>query len=245
MKIIAIIPCRFGSTRFEGKPLISILGKPMIQWVYERAKASDILTDAVVATDDDRIRDCVKDFGGQVLLTATVHRCGSDRAAEASNHLGLDSEDIVINIQGDQPAFDPRSLTHVVTPLRDDASVQMSTLVFKIDNPTEIQDSNCVKCVFDNNHYALYFSRSPIPYGRDQGMAVDVYKHLGIYAFRKAFLDRFASLPEGRLENIEKLEQLRAIEFGYRIKVAKTPFDSKEIDSPSDLKDLEAILNNR
>jgi 3-deoxy-manno-octulosonate cytidylyltransferase (CMP-KDO synthetase) len=244
MRIVAIIPCRFGSKRFEGKPLISILGKPMIQWVYERAKASEVLSEAVVATDDERIRRCVEGFGGHVLMTARYHRCGSDRAAEAAHHLGLEDDDIVVNIQGDQPAFDARSLGEVVSPLMEDQDIVMSTLVFKIDDPVEIQDPNCVKCVFGADGFALYFSRSPVPFGRDRGTAVDVYKHLGIYAFRKSFLDQFAAMPEGRLETLEKLEQLRALEHGYRIKVVKTLFDSKEIDAPSDLQKLESFLGN-
>lgn len=242
MRIVAIIPCRYDSERFEGKPLAPIFGKPMIQWVYERAQQATIVTDVVVATDDERICRCVEGFNGRVLMTAKSHRCGSDRAAEAARKLDLRDEDIVINIQGDQPAFDTRCLSELVSPLIDDFRLVMSTLIYKITDPAEIKDPNHVKCVSDNENFALYFSRSAIPFGRDGSVSFDIFKHLGIYAFRKRFLDRFASLPEGRLEAIEKLEQLRAMEHGYRIKVVETRYDSKEVDTPEDIGKLETIL---
>jgi 3-deoxy-manno-octulosonate cytidylyltransferase (CMP-KDO synthetase) len=245
MKIAAIIPCRYGSKRFEGKPLAPILGKPMIQWVYEKAQQAAILTDVVVATDDERIYGCVEGFGGRVLMTASTHRSGSDRAAEAARMLDLSDDDIVINIQGDQPAFDPQSLSKVVSPLMDDLELVMTTLVYKISDPIQIEDPNHVKCVFDKENFALYFSRSPIPFGRDSAMSFDIFKHLGIYAYRNHFLQRFASLPQGRLEAIEKLEQLRAIEHGYRIKVVEIRYDSKEVDSPEDIEKIEMILGNK
>lgn len=160
MKTVAIIPCRYGSTRYEGKPVMPILGKPMIQWVYERAQASSVLDEVAVATDDERICRCVEGFGGRVVMTAPTHRSGSDRAAEAANILGLTAEDIVVNIQGDQPAFDPRCLEEVISPLIEDPHLGMSTLIYKITDPAEITDPNHVKCVFDENHFALYFSRS-------------------------------------------------------------------------------------
>jgi 3-deoxy-manno-octulosonate cytidylyltransferase (CMP-KDO synthetase) len=241
---VAIIPCRYGSKRFEGKPLTPILDKPMIQWVYERAKQAAILTDVVVATDDERIYECVKDFGGRVLMTAPTHRSGSDRVAEAARALGLKDEDIVINIQGDQPAFDPRSLPGLVSPLIHNPGLVMTTLVYRTTDPAEIKDPNHVKCVFDKEDFALYFSRSPIPFGRDGSERFDIFKHLGIYAYRKHFLERFASLPQGRLEAIEKLEQLRALEHGYRIKVVETPYDSKEVDRPEDIERLEMSLRS-
>jgi len=245
MKIVAIIPSRYGSKRFEGKPLMPILGKPMIQWVYERAKQAAILTDVVVATDDERIYRCVEGFGGRVLMTALSHKSGSDRAAEAAGKLDLQDNDIVINIQGDQPAFDPESLLGVVSPLKEDSGLVMSTLVYKITDPAEIKDPNSVKCVFDKDNIALYFSRSPIPYDREGVEPIHIFKHLGIYAFRKHFLDRFARLPQGRLEAIEKLEQLRAMEHGYRIKVVETRYDSKEVDTPEDIEKIEMTLGNQ
>jgi 3-deoxy-manno-octulosonate cytidylyltransferase (CMP-KDO synthetase) len=244
MKIVGIIPCRHASTRLEGKPLVPVLGKPMIQWVWERAKQATILANVVVATDDERIYGCVEGFSGRVLMTASTHRSGSDRAAEAAQALGLEDDDIVINIQGDQPAFDPRCLSEVVSPLIDDPELVMTTLIYRITDPAEIEDPNCVKCVFDKNNFALYFSRSPIPFscGSEQP---DMFKHLGIYAFRKHFLERFASLPQNRLEGVERLEQLRAMEHGYRIKVVETHYDSKEVDSPSDIEKVEAVLKEK
>lgn len=244
MKIVAIIPSRYASTRLEGKPLMPILGKPMIQWVYEKAKQADILTEVVVATDDDRIYGCVEGFGGRVVMTAAIHRSGSDRAAEAAEALGLRDEDIVINIQGDQPAFDQRCLSEVVSPLMDNPELVMTTLVHKIADPAEIEDPNHVKCVFDKEKFALYFSRSSIPFDRDGSASFDFFKHLGIYAFRKHFLDRFTSLPQGGLEAVEKLEQLRALEHGYRIKVVETQYDSKEVDTPEDIEKVEMVLGD-
>ena len=244
MKIIAIIPSRYGSNRFKGKSLALILGKPLIQWVYEKAKQAAILDDVVVATDDERIYGCVEGFGGRVLMTAPVHRSGSDRAAEAAQALGLKDEDIVINIQGDQPAFDELALSEVVAPLKEDPGLVMSTLVCKITDPAEINDPNHVKCAFDKDHFALYFSRSTIPFDRDGSSTFNFFKHLGIYAFRKHFLDRFASLPQGGLEALEKLEQLRVLEYGYKIKVVETKYDSKEVDTPSDVEKLEKILGD-
>jgi 3-deoxy-manno-octulosonate cytidylyltransferase (CMP-KDO synthetase) len=244
MKIVAIIPCRYGSTRFDGqgKPIAPILGKPMIQWVYEKAKESDILDDVVVATDDERIRDAVRRFGGRVEMTARVHRSGTDRAAEAAGILALDAEDIVINIQGDQPAFDTRCLSQLVDPLQKDPMVDMTTLVYKITEPAELEDPNHVKCVFDHNGFALYFSRSLIPFGPVGKITYDVFKHLGLYAYRKRFLDVFASLPQGRLEALERLEMLRALEFGHPIRIVETPYDSLEVDTRKDIAKLEAVL---
>jgi 3-deoxy-manno-octulosonate cytidylyltransferase (CMP-KDO synthetase) len=242
VNVVAIIPCRYGSKRFEGKPMAPILGKPVIQWVYERANKAEILSDVVVATDDERILNCVERFGGRALLTARTHRSGSDRAAEAAARLDLKNEDIVLNIQGDQPALPCQSLSEVVRPLMEASDLVMSTLARRIRDPGEVPDPNCVKCVFDQEGFALYFSRSPVPFNRDGLKHVDVFKHVGIYAFRKHFLDRFTSLPEGRLEAAERLEQLRALEYGFPIKVVETAYDSKAVDTPSDIEKLEAVL---
>jgi 3-deoxy-manno-octulosonate cytidylyltransferase (CMP-KDO synthetase) len=201
-----------------------------------------LLTDIVIATDDDRIRAAVEDFGGTVTMTASVHRSGSDRVAEAADQLGLEDQDIVVNIQGDQPAFDQQCLSEVVAPLVDDLDTVMSTLIFKIIDPSELFDSNHVKCVFDHEDFALYFSRALIPFAPKDQIDFDVYKHLGIYAYRKHFLTHFVTLPQGRLEMIERLEQNRVLEYGYRIKVVKTVFDSLEVDRPEDINKLEAVL---
>jgi 3-deoxy-manno-octulosonate cytidylyltransferase (CMP-KDO synthetase) len=242
MQITAVIPCRYASKRLEGKPLIPLLGKPIIQWVYERAVQADFLNDVVVATDDERIYACVKDFGGRVLMTSSHHRTGSDRAAEAAGLLGLEDDDIVINVQGDQPALDPRSLAEVVAPLNDEPNLLMATLIRKMADTAEIGDPGNVKCVYDEQGFALYFSRLPVPFNRDASLPTGVFKHIGIYAYRKRFLDQFNALPTGRLEAIEKLEQLRVLEHGYPIKVVESAHDSKAVDTPRDLETLESLL---
>ncbi|MFC1814815.1 3-deoxy-manno-octulosonate cytidylyltransferase [Thermodesulfobacteriota bacterium] len=235
MKIVIIIPSRYGSTRFEGKPLASIEGKPMIQWVCKVAQKDSNNSNVMVATDDSRIVDTVQGFGGNALMTGEENRSGTDRVAEAAEKMGLDPDDIVVNIQGDQPAFVTDHIEAVVRPFIKDADVEMSTLAYQIDKPKEITNPKDCKVVFDSKGYALYFSRSPIPCARDATTVFDTYKHLGIYAYRKRFLDTFRRLPFGRLEEIEKLEQLRALEHGHRIMVVKTAYDSPEVDLPEDI----------
>jgi 3-deoxy-manno-octulosonate cytidylyltransferase (CMP-KDO synthetase) len=244
-QILAVIPSRYGSTRFPGKPLAQIAGRPMIQHVYESVKASEGITDAVVATDDDRIAEAVRTFGGKAVITSTENRSGTDRAAEAADHLGIGPDGIVVNVQGDQPLLDPRCIDEMIAPFQDTPGLEMSTLAFKIVNEREIHDPKDVKVTFDRQGYALYFSRSPIPHGRDADTVFDTYKHLGFYAYRKSFLDVFTALPEGELEDIEKLEQLRAIEFGHRILVVITEYDSPEVDLPIDIDRIERIIHQR
>lgn len=250
MKIAVIIPSRFGSTRFEGKPLALISGKPMIQRVYEAAIGANHVTDVVVATDDQRIVDVVQGFGGRALMTAADNRSGTDRVADAAARMGLSVDDIVINVQGDQPLLDPRCLDDVTAPFfsepetRADGrqSIGMTTLAFKIVNPSEITNPKDVKVTFDIRGYALYFSRSPIPFGRDAATSFDTYKHLGVYAYTRRFLEMFRKLPEGRLEAIEKLEQLRALEYGHGVQVVITSYDSPEVDLPEDIPRIEGLL---
>ncbi|MBW2064500.1 MAG: 3-deoxy-manno-octulosonate cytidylyltransferase [Deltaproteobacteria bacterium] len=242
MKIIAFIPARYESSRFPGKPLALIAGKPMIQHVYLRAISCSSVSRVIVATDDERISDCVQGFGGDVILTEREHHTGTDRVAEAARKIGLRDEDIAINIQGDQPLFNPESITHLLSPLLRDPSLLMSTLVYKMSAENEIQDPRNVKVVADREGFALYFSRSAIPYFRDSRWGRIYLKHLGFYAYRMGFLQEFASLPVGDLEDKEKLEQLRALEYGHRIKVIETPHDSIEVDSPKDIEEVEALL---
>lgn len=244
--VYAIIPSRYQSSRFPGKPLAPICGKPMIQHVVERARASTLPQAVAVATDDRRIADAVAAFGGQAVMTRPDHASGSDRLAEAATLLGVRDDDIVVNIQGDQPLFAPEIVEEVARPLLDDPDLPMATLIYKITDPTEIPNPNHVKTVFDRNMRALYFSRSPIPYcrdGRDGG--ADYFRHLGFYAYRKRFLDTFVTLPLGVWERTEKLEQLRALEHGYTIKVALTEHDSIEVDTPEDVRRIEAALEGR
>jgi 3-deoxy-manno-octulosonate cytidylyltransferase (CMP-KDO synthetase) len=245
MKVVCIIPSRYQSSRFEGKPLADLAGKPMIQHVYERVMRSASITYAAVATDDDRIFAAVKSFGGRAIMTGSAHRSGTDRIAEAVSGLGLDATDIVVNIQGDQPVFEPTQIDEVVKPLLDDPAIPMSTLIYRIVRTEEITHPNAVKVVFDKNHFALYFSRSTIPFVRDKGLETDYYKHHGIYAYRKGFLDQFTRLPEGVLERREALEQLRALEHGYRIKVVETPYDSVEVDTPAELERVRKLITGK
>ncbi|WP_372680237.1 3-deoxy-manno-octulosonate cytidylyltransferase [Desulfosarcina sp.] len=239
MRVVVIIPSRYGSVRFDGKPLAVICGKPMIQWVCQRAMQATCIQSVHVATDDNRIRDAVNRFGGSVVMTSSRCRSGTDRVAEAAERLGLDPGDIVVNIQGDQPLVDPRCFDAVVQPFYEDPAVKMSTLAFAIVDKREITDPKDVKVAFDKNGDALYFSRATIPHDRDGLSGVDIYKHLGVYAYTQEFLACFKGLSPGRLEEIEKLEQLRAMEHGHRIRVVVTPYDSPEVDLPEDIQRIE------
>lgn len=243
-EVIAIIPARYKSNRFRGKPLALIAGRPMIQHVVERAERVSLLSRVVVATDDSRIAECVQAFGGQYVMTGENHVCGSDRLAEAAKLLGISEHDVVVNIQGDQPLFPVEVIEQVAQPLLDDPALPMSTLIYKIIRPEEINDPNHVKTVFDRNNFALYFSRSPIPFQRnpEEKNKPTYYKHLGFYAYRKGFLLSYVALPEGEWERFEKLEQLRALEYGYKVKVVLTEHDSIEVDTPEDLLRVERSL---
>ena len=240
MKLVALIPTRWASTRFPGKALVPILGKPMIEHVYRRAQAIPGIDDVVVATDSAEIQRTVLNFGGRVVMTAENHISGSDRLAEAADILSLAAEDIIINIQGDQPAFDPEQAALVARPLRVDPDLEMSTLALPLTSSEDINNPNHVKVVFNRDHEALYFSRAPIPWPRDG--EEDYFKHIGIYAYRAGFLRHFVGLPEGRLERIERLEQLRALENGARIKVVVTSGLSPEVDVPADVRAAEEAL---
>ncbi|MBU0969882.1 MAG: 3-deoxy-manno-octulosonate cytidylyltransferase [Proteobacteria bacterium] len=239
---IAVIPSRFGSSRFEGKPLAMIAGKSMIRRVYEQTCKSSAVTRTVVATDDLRILDAVKAFGGEAVMTSDTCRSGTDRVAQTANILKLADNEVIVNIQGDQPVFNPLIIDDLVLPFKEDPSLSMSTLAFKIQDKREITDPKDVKVTFDVNGFAMYFSRAQIPYPRDGQTGVDFYKHLGFYAYQKSFLDKIVTLPTGTCENIEKLEQLRVLEFGHRIKVVITEYDSPEIDLPEDIKRIEIRL---
>lgn len=247
IEVVAIIPARYHSNRFEGKPLALINGKPMIQHVVERAQSVKMLSRVVVATDDKRIADCVKGFGGECVITRDDHVSGSDRLAEAAELLDINEQDVVVNIQGDQPLFDAEVIEQVSKPLLDDPSLPMATLIYKIIRPEEIDDPNHVKTVFDHENNALYFSRAPVPFQRnpEDDIVPTYYKHLGFYAYRKGFLLTFVALPEGEWERFEKLEQLRALEYGYRIKVILTEHDSIEVDTFEDLKRVEKFINEK
>jgi len=244
MKHYAFIPARYQSSRFPGKPLAMISGKPMIQRVYERAIACPQLSDVYVATDDERISGCVENFGGKAILTDKTHRSGTDRIAQAASLIGLEQEDIIVNIQGDQPVFDPVIVSQLIEPLEKDGDIAMTTLKHRIADESNVHNPNHVKVVTDKRGFALYFSRHSIPYLRDPGAFSDYFKHLGFYGYRMAFLLRFTRLSEGTLESAEKLEQLRALEHGFRIMVVETAFDSVEVDVPEDVLRVEEVLRH-
>ncbi len=243
--IICIIPSRYESSRFPGKPLADLCGKPMIQHVYERVARAKAIPYVAVATDDQRIFDAVKSFDGNAIMTSAAHRSGTDRIAEAIRSMGLNADAIVVNIQGDQPIFEPSHVDEVIGPLLEDTSINMSTLIYKIILDDEINNPNAVKVVIDHENCALYFSRAAIPYVRDKGLKADYYKHHGIYAYRRDFLDVFTGLPEGKLEKLEALEQLRALEYGYKIKVIITSHDSVEVDNKHELEKVRQILMSK
>ncbi|WOT03712.1 3-deoxy-manno-octulosonate cytidylyltransferase [Shewanella youngdeokensis] len=242
MNVTLLIPARYGSSRFPGKPLAHINGKPMIQHVYERASLAKGLKDIYVATDDVRIKDTVEGFGGKVIMTSADAASGTDRIDDAITQLGLGEDDLVVNVQGDQPLIDPISIEQLISLFeRHPGEFSMATLGVQITKDDQLNDPNHVKVVFDNEHNALYFSRARIPFGRDTN-DYPVYKHIGIYAYTPKFVHTFAKLPLGRLEELEKLEQLRALEHGHKIKIAISAFDSPEVDTPEDIRICEARL---
>ncbi|MBN1626950.1 MAG: 3-deoxy-manno-octulosonate cytidylyltransferase [Deltaproteobacteria bacterium] len=245
MGITAFIPSRYGSTRLPAKPLALIDGKPMIRHVYQCAVACPDISDVYVVTDDKRISGCVEDFGGKAIMTGKEHQSGTDRIAEAVQILGLNDDDLVVNVQGDQPLFDPSVISVMVAPLVKDPDLPMGTVKYRLKEASDITNVNIVKVVVDNDDFALYFSRSPIPFYREQASGNIYYKHLGFYAYRKRFLLKFTGLPSGRLETAEKLEQLRALEYGYRIKVMETIYDSVEVDIPDDIQKVERTIKLR
>lgn len=233
LKAVAVIPARFASARMPGKPLKLVRGEPLIQRVYQQAGKSVLIDKLLVATDDRRIKDAVFDFSGKVILTSPRHKSGSDRVAEAVE--GLDCE-LVLNIQCDQPFLNPKMLDQLILYMSKNRKTCMVTLAQRIEQRKDLLDPNVVKVVMDINGFALYFSRSPLPYSKTKNQIY--YKHIGIYGFKKDFLKKFAGLKQTPLEKSEKLEQLRVVENGYKIKVLVSKYDSTSIDSPSQLKKI-------
>ncbi|MEW6116459.1 MAG: 3-deoxy-manno-octulosonate cytidylyltransferase [Nitrospirota bacterium] len=245
MPAIVIIPSRYASTRLPGKPLCPLLGKPMIQHVYERVRKAKRVQEVFVATDDRRIYDTVEGFGGTAVMTSEDHQSGTDRIAEAVTKKGIPGDAVIVNVQGDEPLIMPDMVDDVIGVM-EDGRASMGTLARRIDHAEEIDDPNVVKVVFNDRGYALYFSRSPIPYHRDGNASHSThcyFKHIGIYAYRRDVLMEFAKLPPSRLEQIEKLEQLRALEYGFTIKVKETVFETIGVDTPKDLERVEQCLS--
>jgi 3-deoxy-manno-octulosonate cytidylyltransferase (CMP-KDO synthetase) len=242
MKALGVIPARYASRRLPGKALIPLAGKPMIERVWERVRQAASLSGVVVATDDERIRSTVKGFGGEAVLTRGDHRSGTERVAEVA--VARRDIEIFVNVQGDEPLIEPAAIDQAVEALREDAEVKVATLAVLIGNPADIMDPNVVKTVLDFDGNGLYFSRAPIPWVRDRGGPVHArhLKHLGLYAYRREALLEFATFPQGDLERVEQLEQLRWLENGYRIRVVETEHDSVGVDVPEDVARVEQML---
>ncbi len=241
IKTAAVIPARYGSTRFPGKVLAELCGKPMIQWVYEKAAAS-IADEVIIATDEPKVAKVVEGFGGRAVMTSPNHPSGTDRISEAVQ--GLDC-DIIINVQGDEPLIPTSVIDGLIRKMQEDASIEMGTVAVPRLRSEIENDPNKVKVVFDERNFALYFSRSMLPYLREGGKDTKTYLHWGIYAYRREILDRFVRLPEGRLESCEKLEQLRALENGIRIYVMLSDLESIGVDTPEDLKRAEMKIREQ
>ncbi|MBP9538086.1 MAG: 3-deoxy-manno-octulosonate cytidylyltransferase [Negativicutes bacterium] len=238
MKILCVIPARYASTRLPGKPLADIVGKPMIQHVYERSAQATIPQQVVVATDDEKVFQAVQQFGGKVVMTSSEHQTGTDRLAEVASKYA--EVDVIINVQGDEPLIDPKVIDELAQEFLNDTALQMAS-VMSIMDTEDYQNPNAVKVVTDLNNNALYFSRSLLPYPRVAGKA-NVYKHIGIYAYKKDFLLKFAKLEPTPLEQSESLEQLRALENGYKIKMIKTKAKFIGVDSIEDLQTVNELL---
>ena len=245
-KVIAVIPARWASSRFPGKPLATISGKPMIQWVYERTCKTGLLDLVVVATDDTRIRDVVQDFGGNAIMTPSECASGTDRVAHVVKD--MDAQ-IIVNVQGDEPLIEPQSIEILVKNLLDDANADMATLARKVTDPDELNNFDTARVVVDKNFRALYFSRAVIPFVRDLkdknkwSLHYPFYDQMGIYAYRKEFLMKYITLPQSMLEKAEKLEQLRVLENGYTIKVGLCDFEPICVDKPEHIKLVENRIN--
>ncbi len=240
-KVIVVIPARYGSTRLPGKPLIPLAGKPMIQRVYERAKLATRVNRVMVATDDERIVKAVEGFGGEARMTRSEHRTGTERVAEVA---AREDGDVFVNVQGDEPLLDPNAIDAAVSSLLEEPPASISTVATLIKTPGDIMDPNAVKVVLDFDGNAIYFSRAPIPWVRDTASKIQVrhLKHLGLYAFQREALLEYPTLPQGELERIEQLEQLRWLENGWKIRVTEVEHDAISVDVPEDVPRVEKLL---
>ncbi len=236
-KAIAIIPSRYQSSRFPGKPLASILGKPMIQWVYEGICQARLVEQIIIATDDERIREVASRFGAEVVMTAAEHQTGTDRVAEVAASL---TGALIVNVQGDEPLIAGEMIDSLVQELQNEA-IPMASLMARVDNLELIHNPNVVKVVVDDRGFALYFSRSPLPYRAKDFF----YQHIGVYGYKCDFLLRFVRMRRSRLETIENLEQLRALENGYKIKMVEVKKPTLSVDTAEDIIRVEKILEER
>jgi 3-deoxy-manno-octulosonate cytidylyltransferase (CMP-KDO synthetase) len=243
-QVVIVIPARYGSVRLPGKPLVPLAGKPMVQHVYERANQTKAAHRVIVATDDQRILDAVKAFGGEGRMTRVDHRTGTERIAEVAAH---EAGDVFVNVQGDEPLIDPESIDAAIGALLEEPSAQIATVVTPVRNLADVMDPNVVKTVLDFDNNALYFSRAPIPWVRDSGQKVHVnyWKHLGLYVFRRDALLEYPTLPQGELEKIEQLEQLRWMENGWKIRVTEVAHDAVSVDVAADVERVEKLLKGQ
>lgn len=238
MKFLGVIPARFASTRLPGKPLMDICGYPMIQWVYERAKKSK-LDDVIVATDSKEVYDIVISFGGKAILTREDHQNGTSRIGEVCEK--VENFDVIINIQGDEPLIEPNMINTIIDSFLEYKDLEMSTLKHRIKNKEDIENPNCVKVITDKNDYAIYFSRSVIPYPRKENLNL-YYKHVGIYGYKKSFIEKYIKMESTPLEESESLEQLRVLENGYKIKVLTTDYEVVGVDTIDELERVRDII---
>ncbi|MEO5898267.1 MAG: 3-deoxy-manno-octulosonate cytidylyltransferase [Vicinamibacterales bacterium] len=232
LSVVAIIPARYQSTRLPGKALADIGGRTMIEHVYRRTSAARSVGVVIVATDDSRICDAVEAFGGRAQMTSPAHRSGTDRLAEVAADL---TADLVVNVQGDEPLIEPSMIDDAIAAFRTEPSLEMSTLRRRIDDRAELHNPNVTKVVVDRNGYAMYFSRAPIPFTRAGSADAPAWRHIGLYVYRRECLLRLTSLPPTAMEEAEALEQLRALEYGIRIKAVETTQDCVGVDTPEDL----------
>lgn len=239
--VVAVIPSRYASTRLPGKPLVPLAGKPMVQHVYERTKLASTVDRVIVATDDPRIIDAVRAFQGESRMTRGDHRTGTERIAEVAAH---EKGDVFVNVQGDEPLIDPQAIDAAVNALLEEPPAQIATVATPIRQTADIMDPNVVKAVLDFDENALYFSRAPVPWVRDTQHKVHVkyWKHLGLYVFQRDALLEYPTLPQGELERIEQLEQLRWLENGWKIRVAEVVNDAVSVDVPEDVARVEKLL---
>ena len=242
-RVVVVIPARFGSTRLPGKPLVPLAGKPMIQRVYERARMAKKGGRVIVATDDERIVKAVETFGGEARLTRVDHRTGTERVAEVAAHV---EGDVFVNVQGDEPLLDPAAVDAAVSALLEEPAAAIATVATPVKTPGDIMDPNVVKTVLDFDGNALYFSRAPIPWVRDAvGKVLARHlKHLGLYVFQRDALLEYPTLPQGDLERIEQLEQLRWLENGWKIRVAEVEHDAVSVDVPEDVRRVEKLMRD-
>ena len=240
-RVVVVIPARYGAVRLPGKPLVSLAGKPMIQRVWERAKMAQRVNRVIVATDDQRIVQAVEGFGGEARMTRAEHRSGTERIAEVAAHT---EGEVFVNVQGDEPLLNPAAVDAAVAALLEEPAAAVATVATPVKTPGDIMDPNVVKTVLDFDGNALYFSRAPIPWVRDEQQRVHArnLKHLGLYVFQRDALLEFPTLPQGELERVEQLEQLRWMENGWKIRVAEIPYDSVSVDVPEDVARVEALL---